>query len=123
LSNPHFSHAVAVAEAMQEPPSSPVEPPEPPVPEPPLPVDVDEPVEPAVPLDAPPSVLSVVSVVHAPRTTITADAHAQPVIFFIVSLLAMGYFKPPTCADSGAVRPPSSTARMIAPGLSHDCFG
>jgi hypothetical protein len=50
-------------------------------------------VDPADPLDVPPSVLSVTSVVQAPRTTITADAAAQPVIFFIVNLLAMGYVK------------------------------
>jgi len=93
LANAHVSQALAEADAMHTPPPSPEEPPDPPVPEPPLPVDPALPVEPADPLDVPPSLVSVTSVVHAPRTTITADATAQPVIFFIVYLLAMGYFK------------------------------
>src|SRR5437868_11832526 len=105
LSNAHFSHALADAEAMQAPPSSPDEPPEPPVP---VPVEVEELVEPADPLDVPPSLVSVVSVVHAaPRTTITADANAQPVIFVIVSLLAMGYFKLLRVRRTPVLRTPS----------------
>jgi len=105
LSNAHFSHAPADDSAMHAPPSSPDEPPEPPVPEPPLPVE--ELVEPADPLDVPPSLVSVVSVVQAaPRTTMTADAAAQPVIFFIVSLLAMGYFKLLRVRRTPVLRPP-----------------
>jgi len=112
LENAHVSHTFADAEGAHVPPSSLEPPAPPPPPEPPPPV-VEEPAEPAEPLDGPPSLLAVVSVVHAPRTTITADANAQPVTLFIVSLLAMGYFKLPAMRDAPVLRPPSSTARMM----------
>jgi hypothetical protein len=125
LANAHISHAVGFEPMAQVPPSSPEEPPEPPVP---VVVDVVELVElvgPAAPdvvLLVPPSPLSEVSVVHAPSTAITADA-AQIVMFFIVSLLAIGYAKREARAGSGAARcRVPSTARRTAPALSHVSF-
>ena len=126
--NAHFSQAVAVALCAHTMPPSPEEPPEPPV-EPPVPVavlELDEPAEPELVLEAllvaPPSgPPSVTSTLHAPRIPITKDAAAQPVMFFIVSLLAIGYSKklkhaprsgagprdarslPPPCEGAGSI--------------------
>src|SRR5439155_12129073 len=95
LSAAHDSQAVVMASV--QPPSL-FAPPAPPPPPDPLVVLLVEPAAPDV-VDVvtllPSEPLSVVSVVHAPRTKITADAAAQVSMFFIVSLLAIVYFKPP----------------------------
>src|SRR5689334_16342165 len=113
LSNEHFSHALAVALTAHAPPSS-LAPPAPPPPPEPLVVLLVDPAAPEVVevVVVPPSeVLSVVSVVHAPRIATTADAAAQLLMFIIVSLLAIVYVKPRDASAPVRTRHPCSIHR------------
>src|SRR5205823_6664962 len=111
LSAAHDSQVVDMLS--MQPPSLPDAPPVPPPPEP-LVVLLVDPAAPEVVevVVLPPSeVLSVVSVVHAPRIATTADAAAQLLMFIIVSLLANVYVKPRDAPAPVRTRHPCSIHR------------